>query len=444
VLNTTTGVVSVPAGTPAGNYTIEYQICENLNPTNCDPATITVSVVPPAIVANDDNYGPINGTTGNPNVGNAFDNDALNGNPIVLADITATVLTPATPVNPGDPTPALDPATGIVSVPAGTPEGVYTIEYQICENLNPTNCDPATITVNVVPPVIVANDDNYGPVDGLVGNPNVGIAFDNDALNGNPVVIADITATVLTPATPVNPGDPTPVLDPTTGIVSVPTGTPAGVYTIEYQICENLNPTNCDPATIEVTVIECPVASPATLTSCESATGAGTFTFSLAEANAQIFNGPTPVVTTYHTTQTDADNGTNAITSITAADGTVVYARIDPGYGCYSTSEVTLNVLGRPQFTLSVPDVCPGDSPTVQIIPGLNADADPQVSVNGGTPFAFSSLSGGLLTTANGLLTGAGNTVQLTNSTTCTHTQSQAVPAIVAPVCIPVKVTKIN
>jgi hypothetical protein len=259
MLNTTTGVVSVPAGTPAGVYTIAYQICENLNPSNCDEATITVTVVPPPIVANDDPIGPINGTTGDPNVGNAFDNDLLNGAPVNPADITATVLTPATPIN-GGPVPMLNTTTGMVSVPAGTPAGTYTIAYQICENLNPSNCDVATITVTVEPPVILAEDDSYGPINGTTGDPNVGNAFDNDELNGAPVVLADITATVLTPATPIN-GAPVPVLDPMTGIVSVPAGTPAGTYTINYQICENLNPSNCDDAVITVTVVPPPIVA---------------------------------------------------------------------------------------------------------------------------------------------------------------------------------------
>jgi hypothetical protein len=34
----------VPENTPAGSYTIVYQICDKLNPTNCDTATVTVNV----------------------------------------------------------------------------------------------------------------------------------------------------------------------------------------------------------------------------------------------------------------------------------------------------------------------------------------------------------------------------------------------------------------
>jgi len=37
--------VNVAAGTPAGNYTVTYQICDKLNPTICDTASVTVPVV---------------------------------------------------------------------------------------------------------------------------------------------------------------------------------------------------------------------------------------------------------------------------------------------------------------------------------------------------------------------------------------------------------------
>ena len=44
------GSVDVAPGTQAGEYVIEYQICETLNPTNCTTSTITVTVNPPFAV----------------------------------------------------------------------------------------------------------------------------------------------------------------------------------------------------------------------------------------------------------------------------------------------------------------------------------------------------------------------------------------------------------
>ena len=245
-MNPGTSSVDVAAGTPAGTYTIDYQICENLNPTNCDTATITVVVNPPVINAVDDDYSsmPVNGYVGG-NAGNAFSNDTLNGVAVVPAQITTTILTPAS-----DPGVTLNTATGSVDVAAGTPAGTFTIDYQICENLNPTNCDRATITVVVNPPVINAVDDDYSstPVNGYVGG-NAGNAFTNDTLNGVAVVPAQITASIVTPAS--NPGV---TMNTSTGSVDVAASTPAGTFTIDYQICENLNPNNCDAATITVVV----------------------------------------------------------------------------------------------------------------------------------------------------------------------------------------------
>src|SRR5690606_7847360 len=44
VLDTATGLVSVEAGTPEGDYAIVYEICEIENPVNCDTATVSVRV----------------------------------------------------------------------------------------------------------------------------------------------------------------------------------------------------------------------------------------------------------------------------------------------------------------------------------------------------------------------------------------------------------------
>ena len=248
VLDAATGLVDVPAGTPAGTYTINYQICENNNPTNCANASITVVVDAAAIAASNDNGGPVNGANGAANVINILTNDVLNGLAPTMGNVVIAVTAPAS--NPGV---TLDPATGNVSVAAGTPAGSYAIGYQICERLNPTNCVNAVATVVVAAPAIAATADTPPAVNGANGGNDIINAFANDTLNGVPMVPSAITGTVTTPATSIG-GAPVPVLDPATGLVDVPAGTPAGTYTITYQICENNNPTNCSTSSVTVVV----------------------------------------------------------------------------------------------------------------------------------------------------------------------------------------------
>ncbi|MFM9864717.1 MAG: SdrD B-like domain-containing protein [Micropepsaceae bacterium] len=243
--DTATGNVSVVAGTAAGTYAFDYTICEILNPTNCDNGTISVTVVAAAIVAADDSVVGVNGASGAANVLNAFAGDMLNGVAATAANTTLTVAS-------GFSVPAgltFDTATGNVSVVAGTAAGTYTFDYTICENLNPANCDNGTISVTVVAAPIVANNDTPPAVVSGIGNANLINAFANDTLNGAAVNVAAITATVTVPAS--NPGVS---LDTAIGVVSVAAGVPAGDYTIQYQICETLNPTNCSSGTIFVHV----------------------------------------------------------------------------------------------------------------------------------------------------------------------------------------------
>jgi hypothetical protein len=53
--------VVVAPGTPAGSYTLTYQICEVLNASNCDTAVVTVTVSAASIIANDDAGTTVNG-----------------------------------------------------------------------------------------------------------------------------------------------------------------------------------------------------------------------------------------------------------------------------------------------------------------------------------------------------------------------------------------------
>src|SRR5690606_291138 len=122
-----------------------------------DEVTITSTLH--TINAEDDDFSSvvISNEDGNANVGNVLpDNgngaDTLGSDDATIANVTITVVTPATPITPGANVPEIDPATGIVSVPENTPSGTYEIEYQICETaiLPVENCDTAIVMVVVV------------------------------------------------------------------------------------------------------------------------------------------------------------------------------------------------------------------------------------------------------------------------------------------------------
>lgn len=286
-LDVTDGLISVPAGTPAGDYTINYQICDAVNPTVCDNATATISVVAAPILADDDAVTGVDGLAGTPNILNVLDGDTLGGTQAPLSDVTLSVVTPATPID-GGAVPTLDPATGLVSVPAGTPAGTYTITYEVCEDLNPGNCDQAVISVTVAAPVIVADADAVTGISSVTGGNDVLDVIDGDTLDGNAITAGDVNISVLTGAAPIN-GGPVPTLNTTTGLVSVPANTPAGVYEISYQICDPLNPTVCDNALASVTV-DAPaiVADDDSVTGVDGAVGAAD---ALDVLDGDTFNG---------------------------------------------------------------------------------------------------------------------------------------------------------
>ncbi|RBN50164.1 gliding motility-associated C-terminal domain-containing protein, partial [Flavobacterium psychrolimnae] len=251
--------VVVAAGTPAGNYTLVYQICEILNPTNCDTATVTISVTAPAIVANDDAGTPVNGANGGIAFTNVLVNDTLNGVPVLASQVATTFVSAS---NAGVTLSGTD-----VVVSAGTPAGSYTLVYQICEILNPTNCDTATVTVSVTAPAIVANDDAGTTVNGANGGTAFTNVLVNDTLNGVPVLASQV-ATTFVSAT--NAGVTLSGTD-----VVVAAGTPAGSYTLVYQICEILNPTNCDTATVTVSVTAPAIVANDDVYSIENCTSSG-------------------------------------------------------------------------------------------------------------------------------------------------------------------------
>ncbi|MGB8816963.1 MAG: hypothetical protein WCC66_03485, partial [Rhizobiaceae bacterium] len=240
------GSVTVAPNTPAGPYTVAYQVCEVLNPANCDTADVVITVDAAPMAALDDagSSTPLGGTVPGLNV---LANDTLNGVAMVPADVTIT------PVTTG---PLTVNADGTVTVAPGTPAGPYTVSYTVCEVLNPANCDTADVIITVNAGNIAADADAVSGVNGLTGAADVLDVLAGDTLNGSPATLSTVNLSVVTPAA--NPGV---TLDPATGLVSVAAGTPAGLYTITYQICEALNPANCAVAVATVDVIAAPVVA---------------------------------------------------------------------------------------------------------------------------------------------------------------------------------------
>ena len=147
------------------------------------------------IYAVDDTGTVASGAAGGTAVPNVLVNDTLNGSPATLATVTITQ------VSTSNPNVTIDPATGAVNVAPGTPAGTYTLVYQICEQLNPTNCDTATVIVTVGAAAIDAVDDSFPPVSGVGGGTTASV-LGNDTLNGVAVTPADITLTPGVAPTP--------------------------------------------------------------------------------------------------------------------------------------------------------------------------------------------------------------------------------------------------
>ena len=238
------GKVTVPNNTPAGTYTIVYQICDKLNSGNCATTTATVVVGNPTITADPDTFTITTGTS----TKSVLDNDKIGTATATTNTVSISVVTGATPKQPGTNTPTLD-SDGKITVPNNTPAGTYTIVYQICDKLNSGNCATTTATIVVGTPTITADPDTFTITTGT----STKSVLDNDKIGTATATTNTVSISVVTGATPKQPGTNTPTLD-SDGKVTVPNNTPAGTYTIVYQICDKLNSGNCATTTATVVV----------------------------------------------------------------------------------------------------------------------------------------------------------------------------------------------
>ena len=244
---TSTGEVVLPANTSAGIYTLTYSLCAKVAPYNCSGlATVTVIVSKPLVIARDDTYTVTVGTT--TITESIYHNDSI-GDQMVDASLVNFQAIGGSKDSNNFYILSVSLA-GNVLIPQATPIGTYTLEYRICDVHHRSNCDSATVRVSVIPPstpppTLVVTPDTFT----YTGNTIVGNILDNDMINDNPIELPDDDINIEAE----EPTDKEPYIDTATGDVLVPTHTPAGTYTLNYELCiENL--TICDATTVEVIV----------------------------------------------------------------------------------------------------------------------------------------------------------------------------------------------
>lgn len=150
-----TGAVTVAPGTPAGDYSFEYQICHTANPTVCDTAKVTFTVTKDDVIAAEDVQKKEIGSNGGV-VANITEISTLNNDPVVMNEVNVTIVDDAgisgiTIAENGD-----------VIIPAKVKPGTYTIAYRVCQKSDPSNCAKATITFEVKGYEIQAPNTGFG------------------------------------------------------------------------------------------------------------------------------------------------------------------------------------------------------------------------------------------------------------------------------------------
>jgi large repetitive protein len=232
------GSVNVAPGALVGAHSLVYRICEIASPSNCDEATVLLTVKNPSVIdAVNDSATSVPGKIA---LASVLGNDTLGGALVTPKNVTLSLVSST---NAGV---TLNLPNDSVFVAAGTTVGTHALVYQICEIADPLNCDKATVTVTVTANGIDAvNDSGASPRTGGTAVANV---LANDKLAGAP---ATLTTVILTVVSSTNPGV---TLKPASGSVFVAAGTAAGVHSLVYRICETASPSNCDQAIVTVTV----------------------------------------------------------------------------------------------------------------------------------------------------------------------------------------------
>ena len=240
------GKIVIPDGATPGEHIIRYKVCEK-GTNRCEEGTVKVVVAQENIVANADNYEQQWSTTEtvvkdarNREV-NVLTNDQLASNRSL-----STILVDIEQVEASSDKVSIDTATGKVKIAAGAPAGTYTLKYTIKPKGQATPVSaPAIVTVVVKNKVEVTDDEISGTPSDNDTPKEIGNVTDNIEINGQKPNPSDVTIQVVTPAESKRPGASVPMIDTTTGKITVGKDVPPGDYTIKVRVCDKATPATC-------------------------------------------------------------------------------------------------------------------------------------------------------------------------------------------------------
>ena len=243
-----------PATDRVGTFYYWVEVTSNCGAVKSTVAEIKVVEGAPTIEANDD---PDTTVRRGQEVA-VLGNDKVNGNPATPADVDITISNDGGLTRVG-----VNPATGKIMIPNDAAPATYEITYKICVAGGTTTCDTAKVKITVEVPVraLKAVDDDFGKVPNTMDYTTTNTVFSTgvDTLEGVPGILSPETDVILHKGA-VTRQDGTAVQAGTitmndNGSITVKQGTPVGVYTYTYSICEKAVPTNCSEeakATFEV------------------------------------------------------------------------------------------------------------------------------------------------------------------------------------------------
>ena len=137
-------VITVNNPGPTVDLTLRADLTQGGNDESAGYDNFLVTAIPAAnpIVAVAETFPPIDSATGGVTT-SVLASDTLNGVILNPNDVTITSTSSSSLAL------SLDQNTGLITVAPNAPAGTYTVDYEICENANPTNCSSVTETVTV-------------------------------------------------------------------------------------------------------------------------------------------------------------------------------------------------------------------------------------------------------------------------------------------------------